>query len=1094
MGTYVNIGSNILRYFFPIIFLLVQIAHSQSEIPYSEPWRWTRFTTEAGLPSNHVLAIAETPEGTVWAATSAGLAWFEGYQWVTIDSSNGLPQKPIGSIIPGLEDNVIVELGNAYYIGTKHGFTHLPFDGYSDVLQCGKDSFVVVAKNILFVYKNGKLSNFSPALKIGGIMRHRIWRTPHSDIVLQTSLGFFRFANGKWTQLTRYESNGLYADYVCENERGEGIGIFYATGGVWEWDETHSPAENKRESGVRARGVSISPCGDAIVAYTSGEVKVRKNNVWITVPEYGIFPREITTARFRDNEDLWVGTENGLYLYRNSSARWKYRMHPGHDYRNLINEILIARNGDLWIGTDGGVEILSPDGKERTIDYVGSNELKGVTGVAEDNSGNIWVSSGSRFPGCCRWDGKQWTHFSVGNATEHIYIHRILKDREQRLWLLGISPDYIDDKLPGAFLWDGTRFVNWGMKEGLLSGRVYAFSEGPDSSYWFGTLKGICKWKNGTWKYWTDKNGLRINRIFDLHVDQSNNVWFSDESYGAGCIDTNGNISYYLKKDEIAGQGVTTIREDEQGRLWFATTSGLSCFYKNVWSTLGYAEGLPSLFLWPILPDNGKLYIGTIGKGLAILNIQPDTIHLPQTFIEPPHIEERKALLRWHTLAYWGEQLPQNIEIRYRVDKQPWSAWSPVREVTISDLPSASYTFEVQSKDIFGTFSPAGASMTFTIPLPFYKHPRFVIPIASLVLIIMVLGINQITRKRKHDLALRKSEAKFRRLTEATFEGIIIHDGETIIDANKSLTMLLGFKPPELAGKPLFDLVESESHHVIKSCVLKEPEEPVEAFFLKKNGSPIIVEIISKTIPSDGSTVKVLAVRDITERKSAEQKLLAYQEQLRSLARELATTEERDRRHMSAYLHDTIGHSLAMLKITIGGIKDSTMPRRQIDQILLEVRTMVERIISDTRSLTFELSPPIIRDLSFADAVEWLTDQFQEKYNLLIYFEDDNLEKALTDDARDFLFRTIRELLVNIVKHARATSAEVLLTRVGNDLHVKVTDDGKGFDPSQLTNQTREFGNLGLFNIRERITYYGGSFSIHSGNGKGTSILLTFPL
>jgi signal transduction histidine kinase len=141
------------------------------------------------------------------------------------------------------------------------------------------------------------------------------------------------------------------------------------------------------------------------------------------------------------------------------------------------------------------------------------------------------------------------------------------------------------------------------------------------------------------------------------------------------------------------------------------------------------------------------------------------------------------------------------------------------------------------------------------------------------------------------------------------------------------------------------------------------------------------------------------------------------------------------------------------------------------------------------------MSPPILYELGFEAAVGWLARQTRQRFGLDVEFINDEKPKPLNTDIRVVLFQAVRELLVNIVKHARAKKAKIYARIVDDNIQVTVEDDGIGFDITDI-NPAKDFtkGGFGLFNIRERLDQIGGSVIIVSGRKKGTQIILTAPI
>ena len=159
---------------------------------------------------------------------------------------------------------------------------------------------------------------------------------------------------------------------------------------------------------------------------------------------------------------------------------------------------------------------------------------------------------------------------------------------------------------------------------------------------------------------------------------------------------------------------------------------------------------------------------------------------------------------------------------------------------------------------------------------------------------------------------------------------------------------------------------------------------------------------------------------------------------------------------------------------------------------LKPVQELIEQAIVDTRSLTFELSPPVLYELGLVPAVEWLTRKIQQEHGIQTRFHDDGQPKPVDENFKVVLFQAVRELLVNVVKHAQASQAQVLLRRDGDAMRIIIEDDGIGFEVAKTRSETPR--TFGLFNIRERVEYLGGRLRIRSEGQCGTRVTLIAPL
>jgi PAS domain S-box-containing protein len=229
------------------------------------------------------------------------------------------------------------------------------------------------------------------------------------------------------------------------------------------------------------------------------------------------------------------------------------------------------------------------------------------------------------------------------------------------------------------------------------------------------------------------------------------------------------------------------------------------------------------------------------------------------------------------------------------------------------------------------------------------------------------------------------------------------------------------------------------------------------------------------------------------ERKSVEKRIVEYQEKLRSIASELTLTEERERRRIAVELHDRIGQTLAVANMKLGALRGNI--KTPVDlKTLGEISAFIEDAIRDTRSLIFEISPPVLYDLGFEAAVEWLLETIRQSHDIDARFHTDGLEKPLTDNMRVLLFQTVRELLMNVIKHARARTVTVTSRRKEQSVDIEVEDNGIGFDAHSIgTSESGDTG-FGLFSIRERFDHFGGKFLIESTPGRGTRVLLSVPV
>jgi signal transduction histidine kinase len=233
--------------------------------------------------------------------------------------------------------------------------------------------------------------------------------------------------------------------------------------------------------------------------------------------------------------------------------------------------------------------------------------------------------------------------------------------------------------------------------------------------------------------------------------------------------------------------------------------------------------------------------------------------------------------------------------------------------------------------------------------------------------------------------------------------------------------------------------------------------------------------------------------RDITAMREAEHALAQHDSQLRALATEITLAEERARRKLASELHDGPAQNLAGMAMQLAEIKRK-MDDRDTLQLLVEAEQVLADTTTQTRTLMLELAPPGLHESGLVEALRWLAERAGRQQRLTVTVEDDGLPKPLEDQVTVLLFQTVRELLQNVIKHARSKRATVRCAVINDALTIDVLDPGIGFEVHSIDRLPTRQGGFGLFNIRERLKLMGGSVDIHSIVGEGTTVRIRVPL
>jgi PAS domain S-box-containing protein len=344
----------------------------------------------------------------------------------------------------------------------------------------------------------------------------------------------------------------------------------------------------------------------------------------------------------------------------------------------------------------------------------------------------------------------------------------------------------------------------------------------------------------------------------------------------------------------------------------------------------------------------------------------------------------------------------------------------------------------------------------------------------------------------------KKSEEEIERIFNMTDYMICIASLDGYFKRiNSSFEQILGYSSEELLKKPFFDFIHNDDKEKTKNVVEEELSRGSKVIGFEnryrcKDGSYKWLSWTSHPVVDEGITYAI--AYDITDRKKAQEKLLEYQTQLKSLASELLLAEERERRRIATGVHDDIGQKLALVKLELQSIQ-AIASKPDISESLSHACELIDKGMQDARSLAFDLSNPVLYEVGFVAAVEsLLTEQMIQKVGIKSELESKTRKLKLAQDTSVVLFQAVRELLTNVVKHANANKVKVCIDKSDKRAHVIVEDDGVGFELSRLKSPDKEKGGFGLFNVKERLEYLGGSFDINSKPNQGTRVTMAVPL
>jgi PAS domain S-box-containing protein len=353
--------------------------------------------------------------------------------------------------------------------------------------------------------------------------------------------------------------------------------------------------------------------------------------------------------------------------------------------------------------------------------------------------------------------------------------------------------------------------------------------------------------------------------------------------------------------------------------------------------------------------------------------------------------------------------------------------------------------------------------------------------------------------RQSADYALKTSEMRYRRLFETAQDGILILNADTgqIDDVNPFLTDMLGYTREQLMGNKLWEIgpfkdtkaSKASFKELQRDAYVRYEDLPLET----SAGKSINVEFVSNVYQVDGSKVIQCNIRNITERKQAEAKRKEYSRKLQVLSRRLVEAQETERRNIARELHDEIGQALTVLQLNLQAMLLSPSTEA-VSLRLNESLAVVERVLEQVHDISLDLRPSILDDLGLEPALRWYTDRQAALVEIQAEFHADRLEQRLDPMIETECFRVAQEALTNVVRHAQAKAVTVELRKEDGQLHLRVRDDGIGFEVAAIRAQAVRGASVGLLSMEERALLAGGGLEFTSSPGQGTEVHAWFPL
>lgn len=829
-------------------------------------------------------------------------------------------------------------------------------------------------------------------------------------------------------------------------------------------------------------------------------------------------PDDHVQALSVDRSDrVWVGTGAGLTMFE-SGRLCTYMIKNGLP-NDMVTALLIDHSGTFWVGTFGGA--LYQFENERFIASGLRTRGANVTVIYEDRDSGLWVGSDSG--GLALFEKGGRSHYTRSYYTKEQglpvdNVKSIYQDPEGNVWI-GEDGGGLCELRMG-------RFTALTTQDGLPADYVTAVYQDAAGSVWVGTLGGLARLKPGSMDVFTARNGLPDGAIPAIAEDSAGNIWvpsggklrrFSGNRFIAEAVlgkSTNsggwtvlgdsasnlwvgtrgqglalihkGQVTQYTKRDGLADDDVLTLYEDREGSLWVGTVNGgISRFHKGRFSTWTTKDGLATNHVTSFYQDqNGSLWIGTGGGGLSRFR---DGRFVNITVKDGLYDDLQFQILSDTPDDSGSLWMSCNRGI-YRVPLQELNDFAEGRRQSVD-----SYVYGVAdgmlSRECNGG-APAGWKTR--DGRLWFATERGVVAIDP-------------RRRDSESPVIAIEQVLVDRHPASATDSLRIGPSQQSLEIR--YTAFDWIRPQQVRFKYRMEGLDAEwidagdrrvayySHLPHGNYTFRVIADNGEGLW-NTNGKTLQLSVLPPFYFTWWFEVMValgtLGALVLAYRYRIGQ-LMRTQLVQQAFSRQLLASQETERKRIAAELHDSLGQRLLIMK-NLALLQLQTLARNgsKVEK-LEELSEEASRAISEVREISYGLRPYQLDRLGLTKAIEAVVRTAGSVSKTVFSTDLDNIDSLFPEGSRILIYRIVQEGLNNILKHADATEAHVIIHHETNTVRLTISDNGKGFTPG-MAQANQQNGGFGLIGITERVQVVGGRVITQSLPGRGTSILIEFDL
>ena len=823
--------------------------------------------------------------------------------------------------------------------------------------------------------------------------------------------------------------------------------------------------------GVNADRVKAYPGqSGALWCFLDGEVsRLENGSVTLYKLPSVLATMSITGVYEASDASLWLAVTGGYLFNLKNGGVTTYQ--PAED-RQPVKSIFEDRSGVLWLGTDGIGLIKFERGSFTRLTTAEGLPDRVVLTVYEDREGSIWLGTGTH--GISRMTRKAITVYSSRDGLVGDSTHAMLQDRSGDIWI-GAG---------GLNRLHGGKWTSYTAKNGLRFYNVTALAEDRDGRLWVGGAGGLSWFRDGKFVEFSDRLGLKVGdyNVWAIHQDHRGTLWFATDK-GLAAYE-NDVVRLFTTNDGLAGDDVKAIREDSEGNLWFGTYGGLSCLKSGRFISITEQDGLSSNRVRSLYEDSdGTMWIGTYDGGLNRLK---DGKLARYTTGDGLFNNGVFQILEDDSGNFW---MSSNLGI-YRANKRELEEFADRKRPSITCV-SFGRQDGMLNAECNGGQQPAGmktrdgrlwfptqqgVAVIDPRSVPLNQQPPPVV-IESCSLDRTPINLNGPVRitPGKESLEIRYAGLSFIKPERVRFKYKLEGLDHDWVDAGTRREAFYSHLPP---GSYVFRVIAANSDGVWNTAGQSLEIVVVPPFWRTWWFFSLALTVVIGTA--------VVAYR---VRVSRLEKANALQ---RAFSRQLIESQESERKRIAAELHDSLGQRLVVIKnLALLGLRqtgESEPIRRNVD----EISTEASQAINEVKEISYNLRPYQLDRIGLTKAIEALVNKTRLSTGIDVLADIEDVDGVLSDESEINLYRIIQESLNNIAKHSHATEARVAVEVRDHVLSIGIKDNGKGF--AHGTQSSSAGGGFGLIGISERVRMLGGTYSIHSSPGHGTTLAIRIDL